>query len=45
MHNPESYEAPAVTRLGTVADLTEASGLNNADHPVGVKDSFSNAAP
>jgi hypothetical protein len=39
---PESYEAPAVNKLGTVADLTEASGLHNADNPTGVNDAFSN---
>jgi len=43
MTNPQAYEAPAVDTLGAVADLTEASGLHNADNPTGVNDAFSNA--
>ncbi len=42
MQNPTTYEAPAIENIGTVAGLTEASGLHNADNPTGVNDAFSN---
>jgi hypothetical protein len=43
MTTPTSYDAPAVQLLGTVAELTEAAGLVNADSPTGINDAFSNA--
>lgn len=36
------YEAPAIRALGTVYELTEASGLYSADNPTGMNDAYSN---
>jgi len=42
MNTSSSYEAPVVTALGSVAEMTEAGGHVNADNPTGVNDAFSN---
>jgi hypothetical protein len=42
MHNPNTYEAPAVEALGTVAELTEAAGLTNSDNGLVANNAFSN---
>lgn len=38
-----NYTAPAVEKLGSVASLTEAAGLVNADNPGGNNDAYSNS--
>lgn len=42
MQNKNHYEAPQISEVGSVAELTEASGLHNADNPTGINDAFSN---
>ena len=42
MNNTDEYEAPAIKRLGTVAEMTAASNLMNSDHGGIANDAFSN---
>lgn len=42
MKHIPTYAAPVIERLGGVAELTEQSGLHNADNPTGVNDAYSN---
>jgi hypothetical protein len=42
MNEPDEYVAPTVERLGTVADLTEASHLMNSDSGAMANTAFSN---
>jgi len=42
MDNTDEYEAPAVKRLGTVAEMTAASNLHNADNSGLANSAFSN---
>lgn len=42
MTDKQTYEAPMVQKLGSVALLTEAAGMHNADNPTGVNDAYSN---
>ena len=42
MNTPNNYEAPAVERLGTIAELTEAAGLTNSDNGLVANNAFSN---
>jgi hypothetical protein len=42
MNPTDAYEAPSLERVGTVDELTAASGLTNSDNHVTANNAFSN---
>ena len=42
MNTPTNYQPPAIERLGTIAELTEAAGLVNSDDGLVANNAYSN---